>query len=477
MDNFNEIVSSIGLVNAIDIGIIAALIYFVLSWLQGTRAFRILGTLTGIGVFYVATMELGLVLTSILFQYLWAAIIVLLVIVFQPEIREMLDRASPVRYLSGRKTDENPDSLQEIVRACAELAQQRLGALIVLQRTQRLDTILLKGKELDAVVSSEALLMIFQKTSPVHDGAALISGERIKAVSCILPLSKNEELALRYGTRHRAALGLTERSDALCAVVSEESGSVSIVQGTEITTYRRKSEFRRALEQGIRFGRTTPKPLPLSFWASFRENGRLKALSVVAAILLWLVVVGPQRSELGMSIPIQYTNLPPNMEITGTWMDRVDVRLRGSESGLANLRPGSVRAVVKLTNVAPGLNFFRISNKHLLVPPGVTISEIKPSDLSLTIEAASLKRVNVAPGIVGDLPEKTRIIVSPAEVVVRGPQSDLKLVTSVTTEPIAVPDLLQKGKIVAPVVVKPDGLKIEAIEPMLVTVTLEKEGS
>jgi diadenylate cyclase len=477
MQTLTDFVQSISVANMVDIVIMACLIYFILSWFQGTRAFQILVTLLAIGVFYFVASSLGLILTSIVFQYLWAAIIVVLVIVFQPEIREMLDRASPVRYLSGRHANETrPDTLDELVRAVAELARLRVGALIVFQRMDILDSLILKGKTLDTILSAEALLMIFQKPSPLHDGAVLISRDRIHAASCILPLSTDEALSSRYGTRHRAALGLTERSDALCVVVSEERGEVSLVEDKEITVYRKKGEFRQALEGELVGGVTAetggPPPGPLTL---LRSNWPLKLAAAGCAILLWFVIVGPQRSEVGMSIPIQYTNLPANMEITGKWMDRIDVRIRGSESGLANLKPGAVRAVVDLSGVIPGLNYFRITGKNLLVPPGITTSQIRPSDLHLNIEAASVRKVKVMPAIVGGLPEKTKIIVVPSEVKVRAVQAELNKVTSVTTEPINASELIAKRKVIVPVQVNPEGLKIDSVDPMQVAVTVESE--
>jgi diadenylate cyclase len=474
MQALKEFVYSISAANIFDITIIGCLIYFVLAWLQGTRAFQILATLLGIGLFYLAASASGLILTSVLFQYLWAAIIVVLVIVFQPEIREMLDRASPIRYLSGRQHDDvKPDIIDEIVKAVAELARVKIGALIVFQRLDRLDNLILTGKLLDSLVSAEALVMIFQKTSPLHDGAILISRDRIKAAGCVLPLSQNEDIGSHYGTRHRAALGLTEKSDAVCVVVSEERGEVSLVEGKEIANYKKKGEFRQALERWLVPGKAPLEGTATGPLSWITSNWALKILSLGTAVFLWFVVVGPQRSEVGMSVPIQYTNLPPTMELTGKWMDRIDVMIRGSGAGLANLKPGSVRAVVDLSGVLPGLNYYRITDKNLLVPPGITISQIRPSDLHLNIEAASTKNIGVVPTLSGALPENAKVIVTPTEVRIRAVQGDLKKVTSVTTEPVNVSELTAKGKIVIPVLVKPDGLRIDSIEPVQVTVALE----
>lgn len=476
MQTLKDFFYSISATNMVDIAIMACLIYFVLAWFRGTKAFQILATLLGIGFFYFAASWLGLILTSVLFQYLWAAIIVVVVIVFQPEIREMLDRASPIRYLNqSQPNDVNPNVIEETVLAVADLARTKLGALIVFQRLDKLDNLVLTGKLIDALFSSEALTMIFQRTSPLHDGAVLVRKDRIKAVSCILPLSKDEDLGSHYGTRHRAALGLTERSDALCVVVSEERGEVSLVEAGKMTIYKTKSDFRQALERGLVLGKTDVQSNGASLASLLRSNWRLKIFSFATATLLWFVIVGPQSSELGISVPIQYTNLPAGMEITGKWMDRVDVRVRGTESGLANLKPGSIRAVLDLSNVITGLNYFRITNKSIQVPPGVTIAQIRPSDLNLHIETALAKKISVLPTLVGDPPEQARISITPSEVRVRALQDDLKKVTSVTTDPVNVAELIGKGKITVSVVVKPEGLKIESIDPLQVTVALKPE--
>ena len=339
----------------------------------------------------------------------------------------------------------------------------------------RLDNVILHGKLLDSVVSADAIVTIFQKTSPMHDGAALIHRGRIRSTGCILPLSRDEDLASRFGTRHRAAVGLTEKTDALCVVVSEERGEVSIVERKEITNFKKKGDFRQALERGLGQFKNEQPQERAGFLSLLTVNWRTKILSVASAVFLWFVVVGPQRAEVGMSVPIQYTNLPPVMEITGQWMDRIDVRLRGSEAGLANLNPGSVRAVVDLSHVLPGLNYFRITEKNLLMPPGIKIAQIRPSDLHLTIEAALARKMTVVPTIAGNLPQNTKVQVNPPEVMIKALQGDLKKITSITTDPISAVELHSKGRMTIPVAIKPEGLRIDSVDPVQVTVILEAE--
>jgi uncharacterized protein (TIGR00159 family) len=474
MQIIREVLYSITTTNVVDMLIIAGLIYFVLAWFKGTRSFQILATLIGMGLLYYAASVFGLILTSVLFQYLWAAIIIVLAVVFQPELREMLERASPMRYLGHRRSAVmEPDVIEETVDAVAELARLRIGALIVFQRVDRLSDLLLTGKRLDSLISSEALVMIFQKTSPLHDGAALVLDDRIKAASCILPLSTDETLGTRFGTRHRAAVGLTERSDAVCVVVSEERGEVSLTQRGEITNYKRKGDLKEALERSFISGRLFEDRAPRGPTGLITANWRLKILSIVGAAFLWFLIVGPHSSEIGLSVPIQYANLPPGMEVTGKWMDRLEVRVRGSETSLANLKPGSVRALVDLSNVVTGLNFFRISSRDLQVPPGIAIAKIRPSDLRLTVRASAEKEIPVVPTVIGAIPANMRVSVRPRAVKVRALPDELERIKSVVTDPIRISELIDKKPRKVPVAVKPESILIEAIDPGQVSVALE----
>lgn len=204
------------------------------------------------------------------------------------------------------------------------------------------------------------------------------------------------------------------------------------------------------------------------------SNWPLKLLSLVPAIVLWIMFVGPQSSELGITVPIQYTNLPAGMEITGKWMDRIDLRVRGSEASLAGLKPESVRAVVDLSGVVTGLNFFRISSRNLQVPPGITISQIRPSNLFLNVEAPTVVKFKVSPTITGVVPEKIKVSVTPAEVQVKGLETDLKRIASVVTDPVKISELIDKTNKKTPVSIQPEGLRIDGIEPMQVTVSVER---
>jgi hypothetical protein len=161
------------------------------------------------------------------------------------------------------------------------------------------------------------------------------------------------------------------------------------------------------------------------------------------------------------------------MEVTGKWMDRLEVRARGSETSLANLKPGSVRALVDLSKVVTGLNFFRISSQDIQVPPGIAIARIRPSDLELTVRASAEKDFPVIPTVIGAIPANMRVSVRPRSVKVRALPDELGQIKSVVSDPIRISDLIDKNQRKVAVAVKPESVRIESIEPARVSVTLE----
>lgn len=218
----------IGLRDAIDILIVAILLYNLLLLIKGTRAMQMLFGLLALFAlnFFAEQMQLLALetLSSALLLYIPFAIIVL----FQHEIRRALatfGRTPLASFLSDRHTATRSDA---IVRAAERMSEDRTGALIVIERTQSLKMYADSGKRLDAMVSSELLLSLFTHNTPLHDGATVIVGNRIMAAGVFLPLTGNTNISKQYGTRHRAALGLSEETDAFVVVVSEENGSIGV---------------------------------------------------------------------------------------------------------------------------------------------------------------------------------------------------------------------------------------------------------
>ena len=235
--------------DALDILIMAFVFYNLILLLRGTRAIRMLAGLgLLLAVSFVAN-RIGLHAVSWVLQNLLGALVLVVIILFQPELRRALanmGRAPLLRFLDPIKEER---VLQECVRGTQALAAKRIGALIALQRETDLRAYVDGGVGFDARVSRELLFSIFLPASPVHDGAVLIQGNRLSQAGCFLPLSQNPNLPKDLGTRHRAALGLSEETDAAVVVVSEETGAVSLAVGGELRRGLDPPSLQRELER------------------------------------------------------------------------------------------------------------------------------------------------------------------------------------------------------------------------------------
>jgi len=219
--------------SAIDILVVAILIYQLLVIIRGRRAVHILlGVLILVLIYFVAIWAKLEVLRTIL-ATLAPYTAIALIVMFQSELRRMLARLGRRPFL-GVTQLERRELMQEILLAVAHLSQKRTGALIVLERKLGLRTFVESGVNLDAAISRDLLCSIFHPGGALHDGAVIIQGDRITAAACFLPLTTNPLLVSELGTRHRAALGITEESDCMAVVVSEETGRISIAAFSEI---------------------------------------------------------------------------------------------------------------------------------------------------------------------------------------------------------------------------------------------------
>lgn len=237
-------------IDALDILIVAFAIYQIILALRGTRAFQML---LGLALLYLASrisLRIGLLTVNWALSNLLAVWFLLIIILFQPELRRALAsvgrRGSLLRTFSRY---QEAHMIDEVVRAVTSLAAKKIGAIIVLERDSRLSDTVDSGTALDALVSRRLLESIFYPYSPLHDGAVIISRDRVVAAACFLPLSINPELPGDLGTRHRAAVGVTEESDAISIVISEETGGISLVTGGQITRSMDAAALRQRLSE------------------------------------------------------------------------------------------------------------------------------------------------------------------------------------------------------------------------------------
>jgi len=248
--------------DTIDIVVVALGVYWLLLLIKGTRAVQMLvGLLALIGTFAAAEFFQLATLSWILDHFLASAVVILIVL-FQGDIRRALARVGGGFFPSTSDKEES-QIVEEVVRAAQALAQKRVGALIVLERETRLDDHVERGTQLDAIVSKDQLVSLFIPMGPLHDGAVLIQNGRLSYASCVLPLSLRQDLPEGLGTRHRAAFGITEETDAVVVVVSEETGTISTVVGGEMVRDLDAPRLRAKLRDVMSGGRAAEAPEPL----------------------------------------------------------------------------------------------------------------------------------------------------------------------------------------------------------------------
>ena len=255
IQEFFRIVTGMGWSDYLDIIVVAFLIYKMLPLIRTPSIMRIARTVAVLVLVTWITGEMRLhTLNWILSQFLAVGLLAV-VILFQPELRRMLDHLGSVKLRSffgfSKPVQEVDNVINQSVMACETLSREKVGALIVFSREQRLDEYFKTGTQLDAMVSEQLLRNIFVNKSPLHDGAVIIRDGRIAAAGCVLPVSDNPHISADLGTRHRAALGISEVSDAITVVVSEETGTISVTENGMLKRYLAPQTLEKLLKNAL----------------------------------------------------------------------------------------------------------------------------------------------------------------------------------------------------------------------------------
>jgi len=263
-DLFNNFIGYIGLKSPIniiqtivDIGIVSYVIYKVIILVRDTRAWQLMK-----GIFFILVANelsrlLGLKTIHFILNNIITVATIALVVLFQPELRRVLEQIGRSRFRDLFSFEEQGTRIQttamieEIVKACVEMSRTYTGALIVIEGNTKIGEIINTGTMLDSHISAELLINIFTPNTPLHDGAVIIRDNKIKAAACFLPLTDNPNLSKELGTRHRAALGITEVSDSIAIVVSEESGKISFALNGGLTRNLTADTLRKALNKNL----------------------------------------------------------------------------------------------------------------------------------------------------------------------------------------------------------------------------------
>jgi len=240
-----DALQSMRMLDIFDILIVSFIIYRIMLLIRGTRAVQMLVGIALIIIIYYLSGKFELQTLHWLLKTFLGSILVVIVILFQTDIRRALTQMGRSPFHAPGKVGDR--EVEELIRAATFMARRRIGSLLVIERDNGLRDYLDSGHRLDALLKAELLMAIFLPASPMHDGAVIISKGKIHSAGCLLPLSRNPAINKRYGTRHRAALGLSEETDAVIIVVSEETQEISLVQEGEITSFHDEKDLTQTL--------------------------------------------------------------------------------------------------------------------------------------------------------------------------------------------------------------------------------------
>jgi len=440
--------SSIRWQDIFDITLNSYILFRLYVLFRGTTVFRVLIGIALLWFFQRIAVSLGLIVTSWAIQGITAVAALIIIVVFRNEIRSVLQARNLKAILWGFSDKTLSTPIEIIVESVYELARTHTGALIVFPGKEDLEEMVQGGIPWRGIVSKEMITSIFWPDNPVHDGAVIIKGNQITEVGVILPLSHRGDLPSHYGTRHRAAAGLAETTDALVIVVSEERGRVILAKGSKIRPVDRKQELARMLRDHV--GVTAEE------W-TYVKKGKLEISAAALVSILFITGVWFSFSRgletlITLEIPIEYMNRDPEMEILDTSVNAVQLDMSGSGALIKSVRPGQVQVRLDLNKAVAGRNTYTITDENVALPPGVFLRRVKPQVVEVTVDVPTKKKLSVQVDWVGKLPEHliiTEAKLEPENVWVIGGKRLLEKASTIYTERVPLDDIRRPGTMTA----------------------------
>lgn len=479
LDYVMGFLQNVRLEDFVDIGIIAVFVYLILVWLKRARVRFILVGMIILGLIYILARLFGLYLTTMVFQAFFAIFLIMIVVIFQDDFRHFFERVAIWGITRGRtRTISFGQDIDILSSGLANLSRKKIGALVVVRGQDPLDRYLEAGVNLDGLLSEVLLESIFDPHTPSHDGAVVIDGMRLTKLACYLPLSTNIDEVGRLGTRHAAALGLTERTDALCIVVSEEQGTISVAEEGRIRQLSDVTELHRVLE-GFYIRKFPKRQKQKTLLTDFLTGHFLeKVVALVLACGLWLVF--GHRIEIirrDFVIPIEYRNLAPDRIIGEPKPKEITVTLSGSERTFRLLDPKELKLSLDMSAIQDGENKFYLNKDLIRKPTGLSLVNIVPEEIQLNVYKMITVSIPIEVKTEGRLSSGAslkEIKVNPQNISVVIPSVIDRKKISIATEPIDLKSITTTTTL-TPKLIIPAEARLAEDKPVEVKVTIEIE--
>jgi diadenylate cyclase len=463
----------------LDIIFISIFIYIGLFFLKYTKsAMPFLGVVILLGVYTLAQI-FNLHLTSLALQYFFGMILIIFLIIFQEEIRRFFEYLASMgsRQIKSRKVASSSKSVNTIVQAVANLAHQKKGAILILPGKESIDRHLSGGEQIDGIVSAALIESIFDPKSPGHDGAVVIVKDRVTHFGVQIPLSKNFNEIGKRGTRHSAALGLSERSDAFILVVSEEKGTISVARNGRLRVLAGPAEA--ITKMNIFLKEVHPEVSVPAGVRFFKSNYLEKLGAICIALLIWYFsLFQAETMQRDFQVPVVYRSVPEGLTILSSEPREVTVTLAGrGQAAFNRLNVSTLEIAVEGRNMVNGENIITIRDGFLKKPPHIAVVNIRPSDIIVQAQGHDQIELPVHADLDLESLDENYVVrgisLSQEKVKVIIPQGQ-KFPTSIQTEPISLVGIESSISVVTSLVM-PDGVRLKNNDIGQVNVVIQIE--
>lgn len=377
--------TSISFAEIVDIIFVAILLYAAILWTQRTRAVFVVRGIVILGGIYLIARYFDLQMTAWVFQGFFAVLVIVIVVIFQEELRRIFESIAVWSLIGRRRSALRSTSVDILVRTIADLVRNRTGALIVIRGKDPIERHISGGIPLNGRLSEPLLESIFDTHSPAHDGAVLVENNRVTRFAVHLPLSKDTRQLTHVGTRHSAALGLAELTDALCVVVSEERGTISIARDGKLQRLENIQELGAALHRFVdeKFPTYERKGFSLQL---LRANWLLKIAALALAIGFWyLFVPGSKLVEVTYTIPVVVENLPADLKLEQIQPPEITARFSAPRRAFYLFDRKMLRATVDASLAVLGRRTFELSEQNVRYPKDITLVNLEPSTVRISV--------------------------------------------------------------------------------------------